>query len=255
MSRSPTTRSSLGTALLAVVLAMAPAIGLAQGGPDIGVRTDPDIGAHLVAADGRTIYVFGEDAPFRSNCDAACTEQWQPLTFSGIAPSSQGVNVILVGSLLRSDGSSQATYGGLPLYTFVGDEEEGSFAGAGVDEAWYPLSPDGSPIVIAASGGSEEAEAGTVDAEALFARGREVFGTFCFVCHGSDGRGGAGPDLNANPRVADDAFIVVQIRDGISEMPGFGGVLSNDDLAAVATFVRASWGNDYPAMTPEQFQR
>jgi mono/diheme cytochrome c family protein len=33
-------------------------------------------------------------------------------------------------------------------------------------------------------------------------------------------------------------------------MPPFGHEINNDDLAAVATYIRGSWGNDAPPVTP-----
>ena len=55
--------------------------------------------------------------------------------------------------------------------------------------------------------------------------------------------------------MGDAAFIARQLRDGMSEMPGFGSVLSNEDLAAVATYVRGSFGNDFPPLEPTDFVR
>jgi predicted lipoprotein with Yx(FWY)xxD motif len=229
------------------------AFGQSNGGHDIQVHTHPELGDHLVDSDGRTIYAFAEDEPFTSTCVDECAEQWPPVTFDGIAPTSSGVSAVLVGSMVRADGTAQATFAGLPLYTYAGDTDEGSAKGSTVDAAWFPIAPDGSRIGGDAAAESEEEDA--ITGEALFTLGREAYNTYCAGCHLADGSGSIGPSLRANPRLANDQAIVRQIRDGMSEMPGFGRVLSNQELAAVATFVRGSWGNDYPPLTPEHFER
>jgi len=244
--------------ILAVSLTMATAAVLAQGagGQDIQVRTDPTFGEYLVDSRGHTVYAYLGDSPFTSTCLDECAEVWQPVTFSGIVPSSAGVNTVLVGSAVRPDGTSQATYAGMPLYTYSGDTAEGSFEGVGVDEAWYPVAVDGTLLGRDGSGGDAAAgDAEPLTVEELMAQGREHFMTFCAACHEADGRGNIGPSLQSNQRLADAAFVARQIRDGGSEMPGFGGVLNEQQLAAVATYIRMSFGNNYEAMTPDQFRR
>jgi mono/diheme cytochrome c family protein len=38
-------------------------------------------------------------------------------------------------------------------------------------------------------------------------------------------------------------------------MPPFGQVLDSNDIAALATFIRQSWGNNAPPVTPLQVLR
>jgi mono/diheme cytochrome c family protein len=61
------------------------------------------------------------------------------------------------------------------------------------------------------------------------ARGAALYGEHCAACHGDDGNGGYAPVTAANRRPYG--------------MPPFFGKLDNNDVAAVLTFVRASWGN------------
>ena len=67
---------------------------------------------------------------------------------------------MLIGTTQRSDGTSQVTYNGHPLYTFVKDQNAGDTNGEGLTAfggAWYVLSPAGTDITAAApssSGGS-----------------------------------------------------------------------------------------------------
>ncbi len=58
---------------------------------------------------------------------------------------------MLLGTLVRSDGSVQVTYGGWPLYFFAGDEAPGDINGQGVNDVWFVVAPDGTMIERAAA--------------------------------------------------------------------------------------------------------
>lgn len=96
--------------------------------------------------------------------------------------------------------------------------------------------------------------------------GAAVFNTNCASCHQSDGKGGAtAPALAGNPLVTGPANKVIHIvKNGLTGavtvngksyngiMPAWKGVISNDDIAAVITYVRSSWGNKASAVTSAQ---
>ncbi|MGN6469382.1 MAG: c-type cytochrome [Rhizobiaceae bacterium] len=73
----------------------------------------------------------------------------------------------------------------------------------------------------------------------VFMKGR------CFVCHGEDGFGGAGPRFRENRFLGLGDYVVGQILIGRSIMPSFADSLSNEQIAAVATYVRNAWGNKF----------
>ena len=88
--------------------------------------------------------------------------------------------------------------------------------------------------------------------------GGKVYEQHCAACHGEQGQGAPGmvPALAGNRAVTLDSHInVVQtIRQGgfmpttagnrqPFGMPPYGQLLSHDEIAAVATFIRQSWGN------------
>lgn len=90
------------------------------------------------------------------------------------------------------------------------------------------------------------------------ARGAKVYEQHCASCHGDEGQGVPSiyPALAGNRAVtlASANNLVQLIRKGGFApstsgnpqpfgMPPFGQILSNDDIAAVATFLRQSWGN------------
>lgn len=89
-------------------------------------------------------------------------------------------------------------------------------------------------------------------------RGGKLYEQHCASCHGDDGQGVADiyPALAGNRAVTLDVpnNVVQLIRKGGFApttagnprpfgMPPFGQVLGNDDIAAVATYIRQSWGN------------
>lgn len=71
--------------------------------------------------------------------------------------------------------------------------------------------------------------------------GGAVYGARCAGCHGGDGSGGIGPKLNEGrvvARFADPADQIAVVTDGRGGMPGFGGRLSAEEIAAVVDYTR-----------------
>jgi mono/diheme cytochrome c family protein len=67
----------------------------------------------------------------------------------------------------------------------------------------------------------------------------------CSACHGGLGYGGAGPRFRNDKLLSADTYVVGQILMGRGIMPAFKDRLSNEEVAAVATYIRTSWGNDF----------
>jgi predicted lipoprotein with Yx(FWY)xxD motif len=84
----------------------------------------------LTNAGGFTVYSFAPDTATRSNCNGPCAAYWPPLT--GAAAAGPGVTGTL-GTIARSDGATEATYNGHPLYTYVGDTRPGQANGNNLD--------------------------------------------------------------------------------------------------------------------------
>lgn len=69
-------------------------------------------------------------------------------------------------------------------------------------------------------------------------QGWDVYRGRCAQCHGADGGGGVGLNLqNIETRLTDDEQRVV-IENGRRRMPAFGSTLSDDDIDAVIRFSR-----------------
>jgi predicted lipoprotein with Yx(FWY)xxD motif len=82
--------------------------------------------AVLTNATGFTLYWFAPDTPTRSNCNGVCAGYWPPVT--GTPSAGPGIPGHL-GTIKRSDGTTQATYNGHPLYTYAGDTAPGQAFG------------------------------------------------------------------------------------------------------------------------------
>jgi mono/diheme cytochrome c family protein len=77
----------------------------------------------------------------------------------------------------------------------------------------------------------------------------------CFVCHGQQGYGGIGPAFRNDPFLLLTEYVACQILLGRGVMPPFGGKLDDDQIAAVASYVRNSWGNRFGLVRPEEVAR
>ncbi|WIX89282.1 hypothetical protein [Amycolatopsis sp. DG1A-15b] len=108
-----------------------------------------DLGLLLVDGTGYTIYRYDRDTPNppRSNCNGACATKWIPVKAGGNLPAID-VDQSLIGQITRADGIEQLTLAGWPLYHFTGDSEPADTSGQGLDQAWYPIAPDGKKITL-----------------------------------------------------------------------------------------------------------
>lgn len=116
---------------------------------NVSLASVGDLGLVLVETKGFTLYDFHKDKGGKSACNGACAEAWPPLTTTGAPTSGNGANGSLLGTVERTDGTTQVTYKGHPLYTFVGDKKPG--AGTGNDVTafggqWYALMGNGEEV-------------------------------------------------------------------------------------------------------------
>ena len=97
----------------------------------------------LTDAKGLTVYSFAPDTSTKSNCNGSCANYWPPV--KGPVTAGSGVTGQL-GTITRSDGSTQATYAGHPLYTYVGDTAPGQAKGNGLNLSggvWHEVTVSG----------------------------------------------------------------------------------------------------------------
>jgi predicted lipoprotein with Yx(FWY)xxD motif len=111
----------------------------------------------LTNSKGFTLYWFVPDTSTKSNCNGSCASIWPPV--KGPATAGAGVTGKL-GTITRSDGSTQATYDGHPLYTYVADTKPGEATGNGLNLSggvWHEMTVSG---VVAASSKSSTSSTG-----------------------------------------------------------------------------------------------
>ena len=128
--------------------ASSPAATTAAAGATVAVKGSK-LGRILVDGSGRTLYLFERDKGSTSTCSGACATGWPPLLTSGAPQSGSGVSASLLGTTTRSDGKTEVTYHGHPLYHFAGDGKPGDTNGQGVKAfgaEWYVLSAAGNKV-------------------------------------------------------------------------------------------------------------
>ena len=107
----------------------------------------------LTNAKGFTLYSFAPDTPTKSNCNGVCAQNWPPVKGPATASGVKGT----FGTIKRSNGATQATFDGHPLYTFVGDTAPGQAKGNGLNAAgglWHEITTAGTAPAGSSSAGS-----------------------------------------------------------------------------------------------------
>jgi predicted lipoprotein with Yx(FWY)xxD motif len=115
------------------------------------------LGNILVDSQVRTLYLFLKDSGTTSECSGECANDWPPVTTKGTPTTGNGADASMVGTTMRSDGTTQVTYNGHPVYRFEGDKKAGDTNGEGLvafGAAWYALSPAGDQVSGSASSSS-----------------------------------------------------------------------------------------------------
>lgn len=74
----------------------------------------------------------------------------------------------------------------------------------------------------------------------------------CYACHGEQGFGGVGPSFRQDQFLAIGDYVIAQILIGRSVMPSFAETLNDEQIAAVATYIRESWGNKFGAVKADE---
>lgn len=139
--------------VLAMMVMIAAACGAASApattSTTIAVANNAKLGKILVDGKGRTLYLFEKDTSSASTCYGSCASYWPPLLTSGTPLAGSGVNASLLGTTKRTDGTTEVTYAGHPLYYVVTDHNPGDATGQGVNNfgaPWFVLGPDGKAI-------------------------------------------------------------------------------------------------------------
>jgi len=92
--------------------------------------------------------------------------------------------------------------------------------------------------------------------EKVISSGQHLYVEFCAECHQTDGTGWSNlyPRLAGNPIVTlhDPEPIIDTVSYGQGSMMGFHDRLTGEEIAAILSYIRNSWGNHAPAISFRQ---
>lgn len=118
-------------------------------------------------------------------------------------------------------------------------------------QAAETVQPEETPENGEQEGPSEE------QAQALIDQGEGIYNSSCATCHQEDGQGqGNFPALAGNDFVTqeDPTPVIDTVLHGRGVMPSFEDQLSNEEIAAVVSYIRNAWENEAEVVTEQQVQ-
>ena len=113
---------------------------------------DTALGKIVTDTKGWSLYRWDKDTakPAKSNCYDQCAKTWPPVPYSPDF-TLDGVTKTVVGKVERTDGVTQLTINGWPVYRYAQDTKPGDIKGQGVGAAWFAVTPEGKKAGAAAS--------------------------------------------------------------------------------------------------------
>jgi predicted lipoprotein with Yx(FWY)xxD motif len=117
-------------------------------GPKLKVISS-DYGRILADGHRRALYLFTSDEGRTSDCYGDCATAWPPYIVKSKPTGVSGAKPGKAGTTRRNDGRLQATYGGHPVYYYVGDRSPGEVncqAAVEFGGYWYVLRADGGAV-------------------------------------------------------------------------------------------------------------
>lgn len=92
--------------------------------PVVTTTHSSSLGTILVNSQGQVLYTFTKDGK-AVPCDASCLAAWPPVTLPAGTSTPTGSPGVGTLGTTTSNGVTQVTVNGLPLFTFAGDSEPG----------------------------------------------------------------------------------------------------------------------------------
>jgi predicted lipoprotein with Yx(FWY)xxD motif len=132
----------------------------------VNLGKNDKLGSFLVDGKGMTLYLFTKDTTNTTVCYDKCATAWPPLLTTGTPAAGTGVDASKFGTTKRTDGTTQVTYNGWPLYYFQKDKAPGDVTGQNVGSVWFVVSAAGDKVEMAAATPATEATKAPVAAVA-----------------------------------------------------------------------------------------
>jgi predicted lipoprotein with Yx(FWY)xxD motif len=114
--------------------------------PGTVIMTAPsEFGEVLFDGSGQAIYLFDLEDTATPACYDDCAVEWPPILTDGTPVAGAGVDASLLGTVMRTDSSTQVTYNGHPLYAYAheGKNEVKCHNVSGFGGLWFALSTSG----------------------------------------------------------------------------------------------------------------
>jgi predicted lipoprotein with Yx(FWY)xxD motif len=102
-------------------------------------------GEILFDSSGQAIYLFDMEQTTKSECYDACAEAWPPVLTNGAPVAATGARADELGTTKRTNGTTQVTYAGHPLYYYAheGKNEVRCHNVRGFGGLWLVVTPSG----------------------------------------------------------------------------------------------------------------
>jgi predicted lipoprotein with Yx(FWY)xxD motif len=117
---------------------------VASGPAHIALGKNAQFSSFIVDDKGMSLYLYTKDTPGTSY--GKCATAWPPLLTSGAAVAGNGLDASKLGTTTRTDGTTQVTYNGWPLYYYAKDKQAGDTVGQDVGSVWFLVNPTGEAI-------------------------------------------------------------------------------------------------------------
>jgi predicted lipoprotein with Yx(FWY)xxD motif len=106
---------------------------------------DSEFGTMLFSDKGQAIYIWELEESMKAECYGDCAEAWPPVLTDGAPQATGSVNKEMLGTTERTDGSTQVTYNGHPLYYYA-HEKAGEVKCHNISThggLWWVIQPNG----------------------------------------------------------------------------------------------------------------
>lgn len=106
---------------------------------------DSEFGTILFDDKGQAIYIWAVEESTTPECYGDCAEAWPPVLTDGAPQATGDVSNELLGTTKRTDGSTQVTYNGHPLYYYA-HEKPGEVKCHNISThggLWWVIQPNG----------------------------------------------------------------------------------------------------------------